>query len=591
MNKLKGGPKNFWSAINQQMGKSSPGVTSVVIDGSETKDYKLIADRFNEFFTEKTNLLTRDCACKNYIIPDLSMGAAQEHEDEIFVTYEDVKMALKRLKPTKAQGFDEIPSIVLKHLTLNIITPLQWLFNTIIEKGIVPHAWKKARIVPVHKKGDRKLLNNYRPVSNISSLSKAFERCMVAKLLKIDHDVLFGSNQHAYRPGSSTITACLTIQDFISSCLDKNKCVLMYSIDLTSAFDLLRPSLLVKNLIDLGLNPKIIKVLLSFLTDRSGFVDVNNKSSSLSKIPIGCVQGSVLGPVLFNIYVRNLQSIVEDADLCVSYADDSYIGLACDRHSINVSLSKLKQIAEKHIIWLESLGMVHNLAKTEFIAFGYQGPPISLTINNLQINQSSNIKILGVQFSSNLSWSCHVNNTIKKYNSLGYTLKYLDKILSRRDHKRIIESHFCSVLFYGSPVWAGCLSYSDLRRVNALLFKTIRLHCWDFSRIFRNSELCDMSKIRSFNSTRILRDMITLHRLCTNPSNTILTLRLIEQSYSSSRFPAKLGFFDLSLKRVGRSSFINRSKRIAELITFHWTDLSTHTFKRMAHDAIPIYMP
>jgi len=215
---------------------------------------------------------------------------------------------------------------------------------------------------------------------------------------------------------------------------------------------------------------KIINVILSFLTGRSGFVDVDGHNSSLTKIPIGCIQGSVLGPILFNIYTRKLQDIVGKETFCVSYADDCYVGLACERDNLDETLDKLSRIASDHIEWLESIGMVPNVTKTEFIAFG-SSVPLSLLITNSSINSCKNLKILGVNFSDNLSWSDHVTKTIKKCNSLGYTLKYLDSLLSREHHKRIIESHFCSVLYYGSPIWAGCLSTKDIRRLNSLMFK------------------------------------------------------------------------------------------------------------------------
>lgn len=136
------------------------------------------------------------------------------------------------------------------------------------------------------KKGNFSLINNYRPISNLSSLSKAFERCIVAKLRKIDHDLLFGPNQHAYKPFSSTTTACLTIQDYLATNLDLGKIVLLYTIDLSSAFDVLRPSLMVKNLIELGVDKTLVRVILSFLSDRTGFVDIEGHCSDIIKFEV-----------------------------------------------------------------------------------------------------------------------------------------------------------------------------------------------------------------------------------------------------------------------------------------------------------------
>jgi len=184
----------------------------------------------------------------------------------------------------------------------------------------------------------------------------------------------------------------------------------------------------------------------------------------------------------------------------------------------------------------------------------------------------------------------HVDKTIKKCNGLGYMLRYLSISLTRPQHKRIVESHLYSTLFYGSQVWSGCVTSRDLRRLNTLLFKIIRLHCRDFSRILSNAELCLSTGLRSFNSIKLLRDTTLLHGLCTNTSNTPLTLRLIEQSISSSRFPKKLTFYDNSIRRPGRQSFINRAKHIAELIPFDWADLSRQSFIKTIKTTTPIYI-
>jgi len=116
-------------------------------------------------------------------------------------------------------------------------------------------------------------------------------------------------------------------------------------------------------------------------------------------------------------------------------------------------------------------------------------------------------------------------------------------------------------------VWAGCLTHQDVRRLHALIFKTIRINCRDFSRIFRNKDLCEMSELRCFNLAWTVNDILKLHTLCTNPTNSILTTRLIQQSISFSRFPTKIAFADYSTRQIGGSSFINRSKKYA--IRYH----------------------
>jgi len=169
-------------------------------------------------------------------------------------------------------------------------------------------------------------------------------------------------------------------------------------------------------------------------------------------------------------------------------------------------------------------------------------------------------------------------------------LRHLANFLTKEQFKRILHSHFFSILHYCSNVWAGCINSPDRRRLNSLTFKMIRLNCRDFSRIHSNIELCKISKLRSFNSASIKNDALMLYSLVTNNTNTVLTLKLIERAISFSRYPNKLAFFDASKKCIGRQSFANRSKLIAELIPFDWAHLNRATFKRRLNIAIPLHI-
>ena len=233
---------------------------------------------------------------------------------------------------------------MIKDIGLLLLKPLCWLFNSISEHKRIPKAWKISKVIPVFKKGDPKLVSNYRPVSNISSLCKVFERCVLNKLLDLGPSELFGPHQHGFFPNWSATTAGLTIQDYISQGLDDNKVVMMYSADLSAAFDMLRPQSLISILLDLKLNPNLISLIQNYLQDRYSYVQINNSFSSMIRVPLGCVQGSVLGPSLFNIYTRNLGHNFPECFFKISYADDSYVALTCDETEIDDKLNQLSTV-------------------------------------------------------------------------------------------------------------------------------------------------------------------------------------------------------------------------------------------------------
>jgi len=120
--------------------------------------------------------------------------------------------------------------------------------------------------------------------------------------------------------------------------------------------------------------------------------------------------------------------------------------------------------------------------------------------------------------------------------------------------------------------------------------KKIRLNCKDFNRIFRNKELCEMSELRSYNSARIVNDPLMLFAIDTNPTNTVLTIRLMQESVSFFRFPNKISFVDYSRKCIGRSFFVNRCKSICKLIPFEWLQLNASVFKKKLKISVPLYI-
>ena len=317
-------------------------------------------------------------------------------------------MGIMQLKRSKAQGFDEIPGCVIKDLGDLLILPFCWLFNSISVHRDIPKAWKISKFIPVLKKGNPKLVSNYRPVSNISSVCKVFEPCVLNRLLsEIGPDRLFGSHQHGFYPSRSTMTACLSVQDFISQCLDNNKTVLLYSADLSAAFDMLRSESLVDVLIKLNINPNLVQLIYNFLQKRTSFVQINGSFSSMKHVPLGCVHGSVIGPSLFSLYTRELNNILPEQFFRIAYADDTYVAIVCDETNVDEKLSELSKAASRHFAWLDSIGMCCNRSKTEFTIFDRRGRFMDrkLNIGLDRIRPSSSVKILGLIFQNDLKWN------------------------------------------------------------------------------------------------------------------------------------------------------------------------------------------
>jgi hypothetical protein len=357
----------------------------------------------------------------------------------------------------------------------------------------------------------------------------------------------------------------------------------MYSADLSAAFDMVRKDIFVDICRSKGFPESIIRVFYNFLNDRLGFVEIEGCHSHLKEIPIGCVQGSVLGPRIFNIYTSNLSSIIPQDAFKVAYTDDSYVALSCHPSNFDCTKKRLEIIVKKHFEWLKTLGMVVNPSKTKFIIFHprqfkciWNDP---LLVDNCRVFPSKTLKILGVLFSHTLDWTSHVNSAMRKANSMIYALRYLNPKLSRDHFRALIHSHFLSYLMYASQTWSGSISLKLKSRLDSCYFKVLRLLCWDFKGKKSRSALLAQSNMISLRAMFYQRDALLIHKLCTTLITDPIVGQLISQCYFTSRLGNRLLFFDYSSKRIGRQSFINRAKLISELIPFEWTHLSAPAFK------------
>jgi len=284
----------------------------------------------------------------------------------------------------------------------------------------------------VHKKGPTNLLENYRPVSNINSIAKLYELCVLQRLESFDQDESLGYAQHGFRKRHSTTTAVVEIVDSICEARENKNLVAIYSADLTAAFDILRKEKLAEIMIEKGYPGYLINTIYDYLSDRTGYVQLNESRSCVKDIKTGCVQGSILGPYLFNLYTSNLYKIIQPSRSTV-YADDSYIVVSAKNEEMLEAMLKLT--LKDHFSWLRSIGMVCNMSKTELMVFGVDD--LSVEIDGEKITSKENMKILGIIVDNKLTWNAHVNRLVSKCRSYLYPLRYIRKHLSTTETLRV----------------------------------------------------------------------------------------------------------------------------------------------------------
>ena len=227
------------------------------------------------------------------------------------------------MKTNKASGPNSIPTKILKLFKKEFSKPLSDIINLSFNQGVFPNLLKIANVIPIHKKGDKLDCNNYRPISLLSNISKIFEKCMHTRLTNFLHvNKLFFSHQFGFRNGYSTNHALTSLTEMIRKALDENKFVCGVFIDLQKAFDSVDHVILLSKLNHYGVKGASYQWFKSYLTGKQQYTTIAHLKSDLRSINYGVPQGSVLGPVLFLLYVNDLNQAIVHSKIH-HFADDT----------------------------------------------------------------------------------------------------------------------------------------------------------------------------------------------------------------------------------------------------------------------------
>ena len=377
------------------------------------------------------------------------------------------------LKNSNSCGIDNLSSNLLKISVNYLVYPLTFLINFSLESGIFPKMFKTAKVLPLYKKGDRLLLENYRPVSLLCSLSKVLEKIVFDKIVQFltQHNILSDS-QHGFRRGRNTQTAIIRFINNLYDNLDiNNKCVGLF-MDLSKAFDLVSHSLLGQKLCEYGLRGKIHDWLLSYLTDRKQLVDINGVRSKEQCVNIGVPQGSVLGPLLFLIFVNDL-AYIDNNDKLTMFADDNTY-LMCGS-SLENTIESIQNAINNFVQWFKNSKLYLNTTKTVFINFTPRTAAINhsclIKIEHKSIEQVSDTKFLAIYIDNALNWKKHVDFLCSKLSSLCFAVYRLRQVTNKSIALTFYFSHILSRLRYGIIFWGNS---SQMHRIFKVQKRAVR---------------------------------------------------------------------------------------------------------------------
>ena len=387
----------------------------------------------------------------------------------------EVNEIIKELQTAKACGPYSIPVGLLK-LTCSTLAPvLTFIINKSLTQGAFPNLLKYANVCPIYKKNDIDKCQNYRPISLLSNIGKIFEKIMYARISNFLQECkILYEKQFGFRKNHSTNHALLSMVEEIRKNLDGKLYSCGVFVDLEKAFDTVNHNILIKKLHYYGIVGPYNSWLQSYLTNRKQSVTLGDSTSDLKSITCGVPQGSVLGPLLFLIYINDMNTAVKNC-IIHHFADDT--NLLCSEKN----LKKLRKNMNKELSllfeWLCANRLSLNAGKTEFIVFRPQkvlNEKFTLRLNQTTIKESTKIKYLGILLDKNLSWNFHITELCKKLSCAVGMMYKMKNLCSTATLRSIYYSLFHSHLSYGIPVW-GLAKTSLTQKVTLLQKKAIRV--------------------------------------------------------------------------------------------------------------------
>lgn len=391
------------------------------------------------------------------------------------ISVHEVRKALLKLDIKKSKGEDEIAPFFLRLSAHLIAAPIAHIFNLTFISGEIPAIWKTAQVLPLFKSGDHTDLNNYRPISKLCCLAKVLETLANHQLRAfLDSHNILQSNQSGFRPGHSTVTATsLVVNDILNDLDTRQHCAALF-IDLSKAFDTVDHDILLTKLSHIGLDGPSIRWFTSYLTGRKQAVVASNVKSSSLFINKGVPQGSVLGPVLFTLYINNI-FFPSGPNKIHYYADDTI--LYCSGSTLAQAVTGLQTVFDSFQLSLSDLKLVLNSQKTKWMLFSRtHSISDNLSICTLQgekIDSVLSYKYLGIWLDTKLSYQSHIDHLIKKLRRIIGFLYRNKACFSFHSRKTIVQSLLLSVLDYGDIVYMHASS-STLKLLDAVYHSALR---------------------------------------------------------------------------------------------------------------------
>lgn len=536
-------PETFWRYIRSRKNNSHDLINLVDSSGEEVHN---VANHFAQHFSATCG--QRDVSEMNILLNRVQGSSLVLLDEQL------VLESLKRMKPSLSCGADGIPPAILKTYGSIFVPVLTVIFNQCLKTNVFPLAWKISRVRPIFKSGSKSDATNYRAVSLLCACSKLFETALY-KLLSSSVQNLLVSKQHGFISGRSTTTNLSCFMEQASAAISERGQLDVVYCDLSKAFDVVCHTLLLKKLLQVGIDTPLVALLGSYLDNRFSFVSVNGQTSALYRSTSGVPQGSVLGPLLFSIFVNDVSAAIKMSSFLL-YADDIKIFRRIE--SINDCIA-LEQDISSFSKWCSDNRLNLNSTKTKVMSYSRKTNRtlFCYSINGGYLSRVEEIRDLGVLFDSALTFSPHVTQlTRRALRSLGAVCRFSREFRFPSSFLKLFRTLCIPQLEYASVVWNGTCS-SNCQRIERVQTK--------FSSIFRHRFPSEPIPITvSLSSRRTHSDLLFMYKLL---HGIILCPELLESI--SFRVPQKATRLAHPFKAAGALSTRSPLQRMQHLHNVH----------------------
>ena len=434
-----------------------------------------ISNAFAEYFTNIGKNLSKEIQNTNIDIHDYLKGDFQNSCFFDPTTPDEINKIVSSLKNKNSCGFDDINIKAIKLSMPYLSNILSNLVNLSLQSGIVPDDLKVAKVVPLFKSGDKDVITNYRPVSILPCISKIYEKVVYHRLISyLDKYEILNSNQYGFRNKHSTSMAIVDFVEKISNAVDEGYTTTGIFLDLSKAFDTIDHEILLKKLKFYGIRGIPLTWLENYLTNRKQYVDLNGICSETHNITCGVPQGSILGPLLFLIYINDVSHSSGILKFTLFADDTNVLYSSKDLKNYN---STINNELDKLALWFKTNKLSLNAKKTNYMVFKNSKRKktihLNVKIDNNTLKKANETKFLGVIIDDQLKWKAHISHICSKISKGTGIINRVRYFLPKSALKTLYYSLIYPYLHYGNIIW-GSTYPSNLNRLRIIQKKVVR---------------------------------------------------------------------------------------------------------------------